>query len=205
VYGIACWGRLRAKALRQLAVVAASFVAGGALVYAATGFSLRECFAVARFQNVALMTRVIGRDPAALYGRIAFGNLAAFAIGAGLGLVSALALRLRASGSKLDPWTAATAATLAVMTFGGFYTMETERIWLYALPGSRSSRFRRDRSSAPPSRPSGRGLGAEPGDGGSSLYALVIHGKQSTDEVRRRCRAPGRRGDPFLLQRPLPS
>ena len=134
VYGIACWGRLRAKALRQLAVVAASFVAGGALVYAATGFSLRECFAVARFQNVALMTRVIGRDPAALYGRIAFGNLAAFAIGAGLGLVSALALRLRASGSKLDPWTAATAATLAVMTFGGFYTMETERIWLYALP-----------------------------------------------------------------------
>ena len=61
-------------------------------------------------------------------------GLAAFAIGAGLGLVSALALRLRASGSKLDPWTAATAATLAVMTFGGFYTMETERIWLYALP-----------------------------------------------------------------------
>jgi len=134
-------GRLRAKALRQLAVVAASFVAGGALVYAATGFSLRECFAVARFQNVALMTRVIGRDPAAPVRKDRLrqprGLCDRRRAGAGLGpRLAPAGLRVKAR-----PWTAATARDFGIMTFGGFYTMETERIWSTPFPGSRSSRF----------------------------------------------------------------
>jgi hypothetical protein len=134
LYGFASWRRLGARVLGQLAVISACFLAAGAALAALTGFSLWECFETARFQNVAFMTRVIGRDPSELYGRIAFGNLVAFALGAGVGLVAAVARALPAAVRKADPWTLAALGALAVMVLGGFYTLETERIWLFAVP-----------------------------------------------------------------------
>jgi methylthioxylose transferase len=134
LYGCAAWRRLGARAVAHLAVIGACFVAAGVALWALTGFSLWECFETARFQNVAFMTRVIGRDPSELYGRIAFGNLVAFALGTGVGLTAAAALVLPGAVRKADAWTLAALGTLAVMVLGGFYTLETERIWLFAIP-----------------------------------------------------------------------
>jgi hypothetical protein len=79
------------------------------------------------------MTGVIGRAPLALYPQIAYGNAVAFALGAGPALLGALALRCaeRTLRTREALWVA---ATLAVMSFGALYQLETERIWLFALP-----------------------------------------------------------------------
>jgi hypothetical protein len=46
----------------------------------------------------------------------------------------ALAARLRVRGVCAETWTPAALLTLAAMTLGGIYFMETERVWLFALP-----------------------------------------------------------------------
>ena len=56
---------------------------------------------------------------------------AAFLIGSGVGIVAAAC----AGWTILrNPWSTAFAATLLVMVVGGIYFMETERIWLFAIP-----------------------------------------------------------------------
>ncbi len=134
LYGLAKYRQLGRSSLVQLSVIGTSFVAGATAVYLLTGFSLWSCFETARLQNVAFMRGVIGRSPESLYGKIAFGNLFAFAIGSGLALVPILMIRLSSRRPRVDLWTGVTLITLSVMTFGGFYLMETERIWLYAIP-----------------------------------------------------------------------
>ncbi|MGH9887366.1 MAG: hypothetical protein ACREBE_17690, partial [bacterium] len=119
------------RALEALAGVGVGYAASALLLYAATGFSLWACFAEAQRSNLEFMTAVMGRSPGELYGVVAYGNGAAFLIGAGVGLVSAA---LSGAALRKSAWSAAFALTLVVMTFGGIYFMETERIWLYAMP-----------------------------------------------------------------------
>jgi hypothetical protein len=65
-----------------------------------------------------------------------FGNIAAFLIGAGLAIVPPF---LRGARNAVTPPGSrslfiATCATLAVICVGGLYTMETERILMFAVP-----------------------------------------------------------------------
>jgi hypothetical protein len=120
--------------VRQLGWIGLSLGVAALLLRLATGFDLPRCFEVARDLNVRVMTAIIGDSPAALYGKIAFGNLTAFLIGAGLALVPAALLRLATGKPRVDAFAIAALATVGVMSLGGFHQMETERIWLYAMP-----------------------------------------------------------------------
>ena len=119
------------RALAALAWVAAGYAASVLLLYAATGFALWACLVEAQRSNVEFMTAVMGRSAREMYGFVTYGNGAAFLIGAGVGLVSAA---VAGAAPRKSAWSAAFLLTLGVMTFGGIYFMETERIWLYAMP-----------------------------------------------------------------------
>lgn len=99
-----------------------------------TGFHLLEHFEVAHAFNEQLMTGVIGQDPRQLYWLISYGNAAAFLIATGLGILGALVFQ--GSRRKWPEWrlTACIACVLGVLAFGNIHQMETERIWIYAVP-----------------------------------------------------------------------
>ncbi|MHC4429566.1 MAG: hypothetical protein ACYS0D_13325, partial [Planctomycetota bacterium] len=120
--------------VRQLGWIGLGYGLSALLLRLATGFDLPRCFEVARDLNVRVMTAIIGGSPVELYGKIAFGNLTAFLIGAGLALVPAVLLRLAKGKPRVDAFAVATLATVGAMSLGGFHQMETERIWLYAMP-----------------------------------------------------------------------
>jgi len=119
--------------LRALALVAA--FAGLALLLLAllTGFSILDCFLEARRSNTAFMEHTLGASTWSRWPTLATGNLAAALLGAGLGLVAALLLRLR-SPLRGDTWTLSTLACLALFATAGLFYLETERIWLFTLP-----------------------------------------------------------------------
>jgi hypothetical protein len=132
------------RPLLQLTVGFAAFMAAHLLVRFATGFDLRASFDVARQQHFAIMSSVVGQDVGSLYLRLTFGNVAALLIGTGLGIVPLLLhwwsarqtpdSRQSSSGIRLRCLTIATAVTLAAICAGGIYTMETERILVFAMP-----------------------------------------------------------------------
>ncbi len=119
------------RVIESLATIGASYAATAALLYLATDFAMWSCLAEAKRSNFEFMSRVIGRHAHDLYGYLAYGNGAAFLIGSGVGIVAA-AYTGRAVWR--NPWSTAFALTLLVMVFGGIYFMETERIWLFAIP-----------------------------------------------------------------------
>lgn len=126
----------RTFAAQQLGALAGTTALVFVLVWLTTGFSIVECFTHARASNVAFMTRNLGATPSARWLEVSTGNLGAFLAGAGLALGgSCIALaRTGAWAPHARAWTFAALATLAVMTFGNLFTLETERIWLFALP-----------------------------------------------------------------------
>jgi hypothetical protein len=126
--------RRPARTAVRLAWIGAAFALAAWILYAATGFAIWSCLLEARRGGLELMTRALGTDPRSLAPQFWYGNLAAFAIGAGVAPVAALAARLRAGRLAADAWTPAVLLALAAMTLGGFYFMETERVWLFALP-----------------------------------------------------------------------
>lgn len=123
-----------ARIVRQSIWIGAGFLIPVSLLRATVGFDLLRCFQVARHLNEQFMAAVIGASPSEVYARLAYGNLIAFLIGAGLALVSAVVLRLILHRAGLEPFAVAALATLGVMVFGGLYQLETERIWLFAMP-----------------------------------------------------------------------
>lgn len=123
-----------AQVVRRLAGMGAGYAGAAVLLYGLTGFPLWTCVLAASEANLGLMTVVVGGNPFALYGRTSYGNAAAFVIGAGLALVPAVVARLRAAGVRGDAWAPVALVTLALMSAGGLYFMETERIWLFAMP-----------------------------------------------------------------------
>ena len=137
LYGTLVWRERRSSHLPvQLSIAFASFIVAYLAVRSGAGFDLWECFQVARVQNDALMGRVIGRSIAGAYVPATLGNVGAFLIGTGLAIVPLFARgasrAIKAPGAR--SLFLATSATLAVVCAGGLYTMETERILMFAMP-----------------------------------------------------------------------
>ncbi len=118
----------------SLAAMGATFGAACLLLHGLSGFDLVEHFVAARVRNVELMTAVLGQSPAELYLRLAYGNAAAFVIGSGVAIWSALLFQGWIGAAWREPFPLAVSLTFAVLVLGGFHQMETERIWLYAVP-----------------------------------------------------------------------
>jgi len=136
LYGALLWREQRTwQVPLQLSIAFASFVAAYAAVRYGAGFDLWESFRVARVQNDEITGTMIGRG-AAWYLPTTVGNFSAFLIGTGLAIVPLFAR----GGSRAvkDPGSRslflATSATLVVICAGGLYTMETERILMFAMP-----------------------------------------------------------------------
>jgi hypothetical protein len=146
----------RAASWRPLAIAGATFAAGALVLWSASGFALWDCFLAAHEHAQGFMARVRGEHPRTEGWRIVGGNAVAFAIGAGVPLVAACATRLarglrehalprdawmraalprdawmRAAPPR-DAWTRAVA--IALVPMGALYWLETERVWLFALP-----------------------------------------------------------------------
>lgn len=126
-------GRPWQTALR-LAWIGGAYALSALALFWATGLSLWKCLAAARENGMELMARAAGEDPRALTLQFWFGNPVAFAIGAGVALVPALVARIRERPLFAEPFTPSVLLALAAMSFGGIYFMETERVWLFALP-----------------------------------------------------------------------
>src|SRR6185503_1815023 len=132
---LVCAGRRRLRsALAALAGIGVSYAGCLALLWAATGFAFHECLARAIELNAEFMARVVGRDTHELHGFLCYGNVWAFLIGSGAALVAAAGWRLARGRAGWSSWSTAALVTLAIMAFGGIYFMETERIWLFAMP-----------------------------------------------------------------------
>jgi hypothetical protein len=122
------------RAIVRLACAGASYVATAIVLRLATGFSILDCLQTARANANALMTHAIGAPPSKLWPDLSFGNPLAFSLGAGAALVAAAFTGALADRRGAHPWTIAAVSTLAVMSLGGIYFLETERIWMFAMP-----------------------------------------------------------------------
>jgi hypothetical protein len=122
--------------LRQLAILGAAYAASALLLYGISGFAIWRCFLAAQSSNAQFMARVLASKHHADRAHLVYGNVAAFLIGCGAALVAAALVSLRArtrpGPGPARAWTIAALLTLAVMALS--YWMETERIWLFAVP-----------------------------------------------------------------------
>ncbi len=134
VHGALSGARRPLVAAIRLAWIAAGYAAAAIALFGATGFPIWKCVLAAREHGLELMTHALGRPPRAIAPQFWYGNALAFAIGGGVALVAALVARLRARPLFEEAWTPAMLVALAAMTFGGIYFMETERVWIFALP-----------------------------------------------------------------------
>jgi hypothetical protein len=123
-----------ARTALALVLVGAGYAAAGATLFLATRFSIAACLERAIELNRNFMSHVVGRDTRELHGYLSYGNATAFLIGSGVALVAAAGFRLSQGRRNWRPWATAAALALAVMVSGGIYFMETERIWIFAMP-----------------------------------------------------------------------
>jgi hypothetical protein len=134
LYGVFAGRAKVRRMLGRLAWIGASYAACALLVDLATGFSISACFSAAASGARELMDRAAGRTVSQLWPEMCFGNALAFLLGAGLALVPAAATGVASMRRASHPWSLAVLVTLFVMSVGGIYFLETERIWLFALP-----------------------------------------------------------------------
>jgi len=137
LYGAVFWQERRSRQVPlQLSIAFVSFLAADAAVRYGAGFDLWESFRVARVQNDEIMGAAIGRRAVGGYVPTTLGNIGAFLIGTGLAIVPLFARGVRRALEAPGQRTLflATSATLVVMCAGGLYTLETERILMFAMP-----------------------------------------------------------------------
>jgi hypothetical protein len=130
------WDRRSLRVPLQLCIAFVSFAAAYTVARYGAGFDLWESFQVATSLHYQIMGNVLGRSVASAYLPITLGNMAAFLIGTGLAIVP---LFVRGARNALTPLGSralfvASSVTLAVMCAGGLYTMEAERILMFAVP-----------------------------------------------------------------------
>ena len=130
------WGRPSVRVPQQLCIAFVSFAAAYTVARYWAGFDLSESFRVAKSLHYQIMGRALERSVASTYLQTTFGNIAAFLIGTGLAIVPLFA---RGARNALTPLRSrslfvATGATCAVICVGGLYTLETERILMFAVP-----------------------------------------------------------------------
>jgi hypothetical protein len=124
----------RRGAWTRLAIVGASYAACALLVYGVNGFALWDCLHEARDHAARFMGRVVRGTPRATWPFRTYGNGVGFAIGTGAALAAASVIRIRSGTLGADRWSRTALVALAIMVFAPLYYMETERIWLYAVP-----------------------------------------------------------------------
>lgn len=134
VYALVSARRDPLRILLRLLAVGVTYLLSAIVMDAATGFSIWHCFVEARYHAMRLMGRIVRGTPRAGWGYRTYGNLVAFAIGVGLGVVPAVVARMRVAPRWTSAWPIAASIALAVMVFAPIYYMETERIWVFALP-----------------------------------------------------------------------
>ena len=122
------------QSLILIALVAAGFLLTLLAMDLVLGYSLFKNLGYARRHNFEFMSRVLKRPMSSVYFYACFGNIAAFLIGSGIAVTGAAFVSARRSLILWTPWMAATALSLLVMVIGGMFIMETERIWLFAMP-----------------------------------------------------------------------
>jgi hypothetical protein len=98
------------------------------------GYSLAGNLLYAREHNLEFMSQVLQRPASSFFLHASFGNLAAFLIGSGVALIGGAAVAARRRPTQWTPWMMASVLSLLIMSAGGMFLMETERIWLFALP-----------------------------------------------------------------------
>jgi hypothetical protein len=130
IFGLARWR----TSLGRLVVVGGVYVVCAWVLEASTGFSIVACLRAAQEHAEALMGPVIANTARATWAYRTYGNVVAFLIGAGVAIVAVVGVRLRARPVALDRWSVAALITLGVMACAPIYYMETERIWVFAMP-----------------------------------------------------------------------
>lgn len=125
---------LRARAWKPLVVIGAAYVVCALLLQVLLQFSLWDAVLMGQKNAHEFMARVSAGKPNIDRARLGYGNSVAFLIGAGAPLVAAAYARFRLDGIRRSPWRIAAVLALAVMAFAPLHYLETERIWLYAVP-----------------------------------------------------------------------
>jgi len=126
--------RRRAAAWKPLLICGASYAGAALLLDLATGYAIWDGLQGAWKQADAFMAGVRARHERVGRARLSYGNIVAFAIGAGVPLIAVCAARIRRDGLRGRAWSLAALGTLAVLAIAPLHHLETERIWLYALP-----------------------------------------------------------------------
>jgi hypothetical protein len=118
----------------NLSTIATSFMLCFLSFELLAGYSLLENISYAREHNFQFMASVLHGPVSRFYLYACYGNISAFLIGCGIAVVGAAFSSVRRSFFQWTPWRIATLTSLLIMTVGGMYTMETERIWIFAIP-----------------------------------------------------------------------
>lgn len=122
----------RGAAWRPLAQTGATYATCALALWLSTEFALWSSFFAGHEHAQAFMDRVRASKPHTERWRIVLGNPVAFALGAGIPLVAACAVRIARERLPRDAWSRAALVALALMS--ALHYLETERIWMYALP-----------------------------------------------------------------------
>jgi len=125
---------LRTRAWKPLVVIGAAYIGCALLLQVFVQFSLWDALQVGQKNAHDFMARVSAGKANIDRARLGYGNAVAFLIGAGAPLVAAAYARFRSDGFRRSPWRIAAVLALAVMAFAPLHYLETERIWLYAVP-----------------------------------------------------------------------
>lgn len=126
------------SSLRRAAAMAAGFLAFYAILFATTGFNpIAAVQASFRHDEATMGT---GYETPGRYLQVSVANLAAFLIGSGLATtalwlgVATRALRSAFAGAWSGAETVPFAVCLPIIAFSTLFTLETERVWLLAVP-----------------------------------------------------------------------